>query len=168
LVNPKSSDELHSRCALSLGDTINANKHIDNYITIRREQSKWSEAIIQRALGDLYCSTDNFDKSEQYYREAIDLDPQNPTALNNFAWCLIDNDINIEEGLRLVNKALNFRPENNNFLYTKGVGLYKKGMYKEALTILEKSWDNSRYYDNDHALLIQEIEQILVRQNSDQ
>ncbi len=157
-----------ARCALSLGDTINANKHIDNYITIRREQSRWSEARIKRALGDLYDEADILDNSERYYREAIDLDPQNPTALNNFAWCLIDNDINIEEGLRLVNKALNFRPENNNFLHTKGVGLYKKGMYKEALTILEKSWDNSRYYDNDHAHLIQEIKQILAKQNSNE
>jgi tetratricopeptide (TPR) repeat protein len=64
--------------------------------------------------------------------------------LNNLAYFLIDKDRNINEGLELVNKALELSPDNYMSLHGKGWGLYKQGKYKEALEILQKSWDLRR------------------------
>ena len=64
--------------------------------------------------------------------------------MNNLAYFLIDKDRNINEGLELVDKALKLNPDNYNYLDTKGWGLYKQGKYKEALEILQKSWDLRR------------------------
>jgi len=59
----------------------------------------------------------------------------------SLAYFLIDNDRNLNEGLELVGTALKSNPDNYNYLHTKGWGLYKQGKYKEALEILQKSWD---------------------------
>jgi tetratricopeptide (TPR) repeat protein len=157
-----------ARCALSQGDPVNANKHINNYASIRRQQSGWSDSRIYNSLGALYSDIQLLDKAEEFYRKAYDLDPQNPIFMNNLAWFLIEHDINIEEGLGLVNEALDFLPYDCKFLYTKGVGLYKKGMYEKALELLEKSWDTRPYYNHDHFLLIKEVEQALVKQKIEQ
>jgi tetratricopeptide (TPR) repeat protein len=61
--------------------------------------------------------------------------------LNSFAYFLINNDGNIDEGLELVEKALALSPGYYEYLHTKGWGLYKQGKYKEALDLLQESWD---------------------------
>jgi tetratricopeptide (TPR) repeat protein len=43
--------------------------------------------------------------------------------------------------LELVDKALIISPYEYEYLDTKGWGLYKQGIYKEALEILQESWD---------------------------
>ena len=155
-------------CALSQGDSIVANKYIEHYVSLRSEQNGWLDIRIYSALGSIYSSAEIYDKAKEYYGRALDLDPDNPTILNNLAWLLIDKDIDIEEGLRLVNKAIKVYPDNGNFLRTKGVGLYKQGSYKEARELLEASWDISPVYYHDHYLLLQEIEQTLAKQRSEQ
>jgi tetratricopeptide (TPR) repeat protein len=44
----------------------------------------------------------------------------------------------------LIDKALQLRPEDYDYLHSKGWGLYKQGKYEEALDILQKSWDLRR------------------------
>jgi tetratricopeptide (TPR) repeat protein len=47
----------------------------------------------------------------------------------------------LEKGLELIEKALEHNPENLNYLDCKGWGFYKQGKYKEALEILQRSWN---------------------------
>ncbi|HEX9253628.1 MAG TPA: hypothetical protein VF870_15385, partial [Ignavibacteriaceae bacterium] len=74
-------------------------------------------------------------------RQALSLEPENPVRLNTLAHFLIDKDLNQNEGLELVDKTLLLSPKNYDYLDTKGLSLYKQGKYKEALDILQKSWD---------------------------
>jgi uncharacterized protein HemY len=64
--------------------------------------------------------------------------------MNDLAYFLIDKDRNTNEGVQLIDRVLKFRPDNFNFLHTKGWGLYKQGKYQEALEILQNSWDLRR------------------------
>jgi tetratricopeptide (TPR) repeat protein len=128
---------------LTEGDTVTANKYIEKYIALMKENSS-PESVILTNLGNVYNEAGILDKAEEYYRQALSLEPENPTRMNNLAWFLIDKDRNINEGMRLVGKALEFNPANFTFLDTKGWGLYKQGKYKEALEILQKSWDLRR------------------------
>lgn len=47
-------------------------------------------------------------------------------------------------------------PGNYSYLDTKGWGLYKQGRYKEALEILEKSWELKPVYDHEIFLHLEE------------
>jgi tetratricopeptide (TPR) repeat protein len=148
---PDDPDIISFQVILSIteGDTIAVNRYIEKYISIG-ENNSWSEALIKTGLASIYYEAGSLDKAEVYYRQALLLEPENPDRLFDLAWFLIDKDRNINEGLQLVNTALKLRPDNYNYLHTKGWGLYKQGKYQEALDILQKSWDlrmkNAVYY----------------------
>ena len=105
------------------------------------------------------------DKAEEYYREALLLQPGNPDQLNNLAWFLIDKDRNVEEGIELSDKALNLSPDDYLIIDTKGWGLYKQGKYKEALDLLEKAWNLKPIYDYEVYLHLEAAKKVVARQN---
>ncbi len=151
--------ERQARCALSRGDTIEANKFIERYL----DGLEFSEAQRKNFLGTLYDQSDMLDRAEQFYRDALTLSPELPIVMNNLASLLIENDINTEEGLDLITRALELSPDNANFKHTKGWGLYKIGKYEEALGLLEDSWDRKDYYNHELYLHIQEVKQALAK-----
>ncbi|MCX6262392.1 MAG: tetratricopeptide repeat protein, partial [Bacteroidia bacterium] len=126
--------------SLTLGDLKAANIYLEKYASICKENIA-SEADLATSLAGIYSEADKFDKAEEYYRQALTSGPVNPVIINNLGYFLINKERNISEGMELADKALNISPENYSFLHTKGWGLYKKGKYKEALDILQKSWD---------------------------
>jgi tetratricopeptide (TPR) repeat protein len=147
---PDDPDMIFRQSILSLseGDTVMANQNIEKYISVSKENSR-SEADITKILADIYYEAGIMNKAEKYYRKALSLEPDNPDRLNTLAWFLINNDRNINEGLELVDKAMNLRPNYYNYLDTKGWGLYKQGKNKEALEFLEKAWNLKPVYDHE-------------------
>jgi tetratricopeptide (TPR) repeat protein len=83
--------------------------------------------------------------------------------LNSLAYFLIDKNRNINEGLKLVEKALELKPDNCNFIDTKGWGLYKQGKYEESVKLLKKSWDLSPSLDWIYIYLhLQEVKKAIA------
>ena len=134
-----------ARLAITEGDTIAANEYIKKYITLRKELS-WSGARIASNIAFIYFEEGILDKAEEYYQQALLLEPGNPVVMNDLAYFLIDKDRDLNEGMKLVNKALELTPEYFNYLHTKGWGLYKQGAYQEALDMLQKTWDLRKQY----------------------
>ena len=132
--------------ALSEGRTKQAEKYISRYISVEQERAVKEPAIMNN-LGTIHSDAGLPDKAEYYYRKALSLEPGNPVRMNNLAWFLIDKDRNIDEGLDLISKALEMTPDVNYMLDTKGWGLYKKGKFQEALTLLQKSMDLYPVFD---------------------
>jgi tetratricopeptide (TPR) repeat protein len=124
--------------ALSEEMTKDAIEYIEKYKSIRKENSV-PEASIMTGVADIYSDANILDKAEEYYRQALLLEPEKSVRMNNLAWFLIDKDRNIDEGLKLIDKALEISPNNYYMVDTKGWGLYKKGKYKEALEFLQKA-----------------------------
>jgi tetratricopeptide (TPR) repeat protein len=139
---PDNSDLICRQAVLSIteGDTISANRYINKYISILKNNST-TKADIATGLASIYSDAGILDEAEKYFRQALALEPKNLRNLNNLAYFLIDNGRNINEGLELNKKALESSPENNAFLHCKGWGLYKQGKYQEALEVLQKDWD---------------------------
>ena len=152
-------------CALSLGDTTAANKYIAKYKLIRKDESFGSDAQIIHRLGHLYGRAKLFDKAEETWRKALQLEPQSTYHMRCFAEFLILNDINVEEGMELVNRVLEINPDYYDILYFKGWGLYKQGHLEQAVETLNIAWDKRFSYRHDHYLAIQEVEQALANQN---
>jgi tetratricopeptide (TPR) repeat protein/uncharacterized membrane protein YvlD (DUF360 family) len=126
--------------SLTEGDTVRANECIKKFIFQRKLRSV-SEAEITTSIGNMYSEAGIPDIAEEYYRKALSLEPEKPLRMNNLAFFLIDKDRKIEEGLQLARKALELNPDNYDCLHTRGWGLYKQGKYKEALDLLQESWD---------------------------
>jgi len=133
---------------LAEGKDKEAKKYLDKYISIRKENSV-SESTITDGVGYIYAAAGILDKAEEYVRQALSLEPENPEFINSFAWLLIDKDINISEGLELADKALIISPNDYLIIDTKGWGLYKQGKYKEALDMLQQAWNLKPVYDHE-------------------
>ncbi len=126
--------------ALSVGRIKEANKYIEKYKTTSSNKMA-SEAELSVNLANIYSEAGLFDIAVRYYNDALSFEPENHRWLNSYAYLLIDNDLNIIKGMELIDRALELNPDNYRYLDTKGWGLYNQGRYKEALDILQKSWD---------------------------
>jgi len=153
-------------CALSQNDTTSAKEYLSKLNKIARENGMpgmlrlWWNALTYELGNDL-------SKAEESYRSAIILAPDNDELINAFAHFLILNDIAVDEGLSLILQILKTNPDYWDYLYTYGLGLYKKGDYQEAHEILLKAWDLRPSYNHEHYLAIQEVEQSLANQKSE-
>jgi tetratricopeptide (TPR) repeat protein len=112
----------------------------------------------------MYHEAGILDKSEYYYRQALMLEPEYPERLNNLSYFLIDNNRNLDEGLKLVNDALKISPDNYSYLHTKGWGLFKQVKNIEALEILQRSWDLKPIYNHDIFLHLEEVKKAVINQ----
>jgi tetratricopeptide (TPR) repeat protein len=151
--------------ALSERDTVAANGYIEKLGTLLKEYSA-SEVLIMDFLANVYSEAGILDKAEKYFRKALSLEPENPDRLNNLAYFLYKNNIKISEGLNLIDKALQLKPDNYIFKATKGELLYKYGKYTEALKLLEESWKLKPVYNHDIYLSLQETKKAVARQKN--
>ncbi|MCK5467578.1 MAG: tetratricopeptide repeat protein, partial [Cyclobacteriaceae bacterium] len=151
-------------CPLSQGDTTEAYEYLKK-ITEIGEQKDWSESEILYWLASVHDQANNFIKAEELYRRAVILNPHDTELMNDLAYLLISNDINIDEGIELIIRVLENKPDHGNYLHTYGLGLYKQGKLKESQEALNKAWDLIPYYNHDHFLHIQEVEKAVASQN---
>ncbi len=156
----------YQKCLLATveGDTVNAKKYLEKGIRMAKENS-WTEANIAAQMAFGFSDVGKKDKAEKYYRKALSLEPDEPGRMNDLAFLLIDSERNITEGIDLVDKALELKPDNYLFLHTKGWGLYKQGKYREALDMLQKSWDLRRekaVYDHQAYLHLEAAKKVVA------
>ncbi len=150
-------------CAVSQGDTAQGN-YLLGEIRKVLEQRGWPEGSILEWYAGVYHNGKSLQKAEKYYRKAHSLRPQDDYLSSKFSQFLIENDINLDEGLALLEPIVERHPENASFLYAYGLGLHKKGQHQLANEVLEQSWNNNPYYDHKTFLLNKEIENILAAQ----
>jgi tetratricopeptide (TPR) repeat protein len=164
---PNSSRLFYAQAILALSerDQDNANKYIEKYLSVLRENST-SEAGITSAVAEIYNEANIPDKAEEYYRKALSFEPENPVRINSLAYFLVNRNRNIAEGLELADRALGFIPDDYTFLDCKGWGLYKQGKNKEALEILNKSWNlrmKNAIYWHEGFLHLEETRKAIAR-----
>jgi tetratricopeptide (TPR) repeat protein/TolB-like protein len=151
--------------AFTEGKIKDANEYIEKYQSVRKDRLA-TEATIKNSIATIYSESGVLDKAEEYYRQALLLEPENPTRMNNLAWFLIDKDRNLNEGLELIDRALELVPDDPYSIDTKGWGLYKKGRYKEALELLERCWDLRSGYDHEIHLHLEAAKKAVAGQKN--
>jgi tetratricopeptide (TPR) repeat protein len=149
-------------CAFSQGDTIQGNKYLDQLREIRDEQD-WKESDIINEQAGIYEESAYMEKAAELYRMAYQLDPGNSSVLNSYSHFLIKNNIDVKKGMELIERALKSEPDNGDWLYTKGLGLYKQGRLEEASEVLKRAWDMRLWYSHEHYLLMKEVEKELSK-----
>ncbi len=87
-------------------------------------------------LASVYDEAGRHAASDSLYERALQLEPENATLLNNYAYSLSERGIRLDEALTMVKKALEKEPRNGAFIDTIGWIYYKLGHYETALTHL--------------------------------
>jgi len=147
---------MQAMIALSEGKTKAANTYFEKFKNIRGDDHFAGIANIYEKAGML-------DSAEVYYRKHPSL-RTNAYWLWRYASLLINNDINIEEGLSIIDESLQLDPDNYNALHTKAWGLFKAGKFEEALKFILRSDSLKPIYNSNFILHKQEIEKAVASQ----
>ena len=159
---------LQAMLSYSEKDTIKANKYIEKYISVLKGYSG-TDSLILSSLASIYSEAGVLNKAEESYRKLLFLQPGNPDMMNSLAYFLIDKNRKLNEGLELVDKALELSPNNWELLDTKGWGLYKQGRYHESLDVLQRSWDlrmKNAIYDHEAYLHLETAKKAVASQKN--
>ena len=72
------------------------------------------------------------DPAEHFFKQVIDLDPQNAMALNYLGYMLADKGVRLPEALKMIRKAVELEPWNGAYLDSLGWCYFKMGEYELA------------------------------------
>ena len=152
---------------LSMGDKNVANNYLEKYVSIRREEGS-SLGNIDYSLGTIYYLANLMAEAEEYCRRAVLSNPESYRANFALAKTLIEGNINIEEGIEYLNKALEKAPVQEFIYFWKAKAFYKLERYEESLVLLEKAIDKNQLYFPDANILASKVKHAIDKQNSEQ
>jgi len=114
-----------------LEDPLSPEEHLNLGVAYEKK-GEWESAIKEYEaaskklplaytyLGNVYFQKNEFQVAEEYYRKAINKDPENADAYNNLAWLYFTKKEQLEEAEQLVLKAMELNPS-------------KKDIYQDTL-----------------------------------
>jgi tetratricopeptide (TPR) repeat protein len=74
----------------------------------------------------------HYEPAEQFFRQALELDPASAMTLNYLGYMLADKGVRLPEALKLIRKAVDIDPMNGAYLDSLGWAYFKLGQYEEA------------------------------------
>jgi predicted Zn-dependent protease len=102
---------------------------------------------------DVYYRMKEFNKAFETFDEAVSRDSEDLTILNNYAYYLAEQNMNLKEAEIMAQKVVEKEKDNPTFLDTYAWVLYKRGKNKDAARILESIIEkgvniNAEYYEH--------------------
>jgi tetratricopeptide (TPR) repeat protein len=80
-------------------------------------------------------------KAEADMKKALELQPDQPHVLNYLGYSWIDQGVNLDEGMKMIKRAVDQRPDDGYIVDSLGWAYYKIGNYDEAVKNLERAVD---------------------------
>ncbi|MGB5131761.1 MAG: tetratricopeptide repeat protein, partial [Steroidobacteraceae bacterium] len=96
------------------------------------------------ARGFLMERLDRLTEAVADMRAVAERRPNDPVTLNGLGYTLVDRSIAIDEGQRLIERALVDKPDSFAIQDSMGWALVRQGKPDEGRGWLERAWDNSR------------------------
>ncbi len=112
------------------------------------------------SLGDVYNEAGQFPRSDQAFDKALDLDPDNPTTLNNYAYYLSVRGQYLEKAERMSKRSNELAPGQPSFLDTYAWVLFRMGRYPDALIWIEKAIEAGGH---DQGVIVEHLGDILFK-----
>jgi len=78
-------------------------------------------------------------KAEPNFRKALELFPNQPQVLNYLGYSWIDMNMNLDEGMEMIRKAVELRPSDGYIVDSLGWAHYRLGQYEDAVRELERA-----------------------------
>lgn len=100
------------------------------------EKSNWSLFYFR---GICYERSKQWPKAEADLKKALALFPDQPHVLNYLGYSWIDQGTNLDEGMDMIKKAVQQRPDDGYIVDSLGWAYYRVGNYEEAVKNLERA-----------------------------
>jgi tetratricopeptide (TPR) repeat protein len=99
------------------------------------------KSAVFTSIGDVYVSKKNLPKADANFERALQLQPENDVALNNYAYSLSNrNDASLyPKALEMALSALKIAPDNASYLDTTGWIYFRMAEYRKAQELVKKS-----------------------------
>jgi tetratricopeptide (TPR) repeat protein len=110
---------------------------------------------------DVYYRMKDFTKAFEVYEQAKKINNNDLTLLNNYAYYLAEQNLNLKEAEEMARKVIDSEENNVTFLDTYAWVLYKRGKIGEATHIMEKIFGKD---ENKDATLFEHYGYILKAQ----
>jgi tetratricopeptide (TPR) repeat protein len=82
-----------------------------------------------------------WNKAEADMRKALELQPEQPHVLNYLGYSWIDQGVNLDEGMKMIKRAVEQRPDDGYIVDSLGWAYYRIGNYEDAVKNLERAID---------------------------
>ena len=89
--------------------------------------------------GICYERSHQWPKAEADLKKALELFPDQPHVLNYLGYSWIDQGVNLDEGMEMINKAVQQRPDDGYIVDSLVWAYYRLGNYEEAVKKLERA-----------------------------
>ncbi|MBV9303802.1 MAG: tetratricopeptide repeat protein [Acidobacteriaceae bacterium] len=102
-------------------------------------QDKSEKATVLFMRGAMYERQKQYDLAEKMFRQVLDVDPANASALNYLGYMLADRNVRLPEAQDLIKRAVDTEPNNYAFLDSLGWVYYRLNRLDDAQRQLERS-----------------------------
>ena len=80
-----------------------------------------------------------WEKAEPDFKKALELSPEQPQVLNYLGYSWVDMNRNLDEGLEMIKRAVDLRPNDGYIIDSLGWAYYRLGRYEDAVEQLERA-----------------------------
>jgi tetratricopeptide (TPR) repeat protein len=151
--------------AMAKGLLVNTNEDQDVWVSLGQmyvRMRRWKEAedALNKAealtskkedrtylyflKGELAERQKHLEPAEQFFRQALELDPSSAMTLNYLGFMLADKGIRLPEALKLIRKAVELEPMNGAYLDSLGWVYFKMGQFELAEQNLRQAVDRDQ------------------------
>lgn len=100
------------------------------------EEAQW---VVYFSRGITHEREDRWPEAEADFRKALELRPDQPQVLNYLGYSMVEMQVNLEEALSMIERAVAAEPGSGYIVDSLGWVLYRLGRYDEALVHMERA-----------------------------
>jgi tetratricopeptide (TPR) repeat protein len=100
------------------------------------EKANW---VLFYFRGICYERSHQWPKAEADLKKALELFPEQPHVLNYLGYSWIDQGVHLDEGMNMIKRAVQQRPDDGYIVDSLGWAYFKLGNYEEAVKQLERA-----------------------------
>ena len=104
-----------------------------------RSGARKSDWLVFFERGIAYERLKEWARAEPNFKKALEINPNQPSVLNYLGYSWIDRNINLDEGLALIRRAVDMMPDDGHVVDSLGWAYFRLGRFDLAVKELERA-----------------------------